>query len=97
VTYVLEGHTPVPEHDVLVWGSRFEATDRAVAYTEVRPGLEVSTVFLGIDFNPFGPVPHLFETMLLRDGQPGGGAWRYSTWEEAEAGHARIVAFERVG
>lgn len=57
-------------------------------------GKRVSTVFLGLDHRHFGEGPPvLFETMVF-----GGEGWseescdRYSTWQEAEAGHARAVA-----
>lgn len=59
--------------------------NRVVAKTQIA-GAEVSTVFLGIDhnFHPDGP-PLVFGFDL--DGE----TRRYSTWEEAEAGHAEIV------
>lgn len=56
----------------------------------------VSTVWLGIDHSsiPSGP-PLIFETMVERKGDGGGGwmGWqaRYSTEEEALAGHAEAV------
>lgn len=58
----------------------------------------VSTVFLGLDHAGFDGPPLLFETMVFaRDPDDGPGdaedayTERYTTWEEAEAGHARIV------
>ena len=51
----------------------------------------VSTVFLALDHNMFGGgTPILFETMIF-DGPHDGDMWRYSTWDEAKAGHERIV------
>lgn len=64
-----------------------------VAYNEWDEGaIYVSTVFLGLDHNLMGRGPPLvFETMVF--GPYGGDEqWRYSTWEEAEAGHAEVVA-----
>lgn len=67
----------------------FDAS-RRVAKTAVGDA-EVSTVFLGLDHSFAGSTPILFETMVL-GGEHDGEQWRYATWAEAEAGHARIVA-----
>jgi hypothetical protein len=57
-------------------------------------GVGVSTVFLGIDHShgrPGGPI--LFETMIFGGGVALDGLQRrYRTFDEAEAGHAEIVA-----
>jgi hypothetical protein len=63
--------------------------DTHVAY-DVVDGVTVSTIFLGINTSFIGP-PRLFETMVF------GGEYdmeqeRYSTWDEAEAGHTRWLA-----
>ncbi len=87
-----------PSHEVVrcdnaTWSAQLsDIASRRVARTEIREGLEVSTVFLGIDhsFGMGGP-PLLFETMVWRDGQ-GEECWRESTWNEAEARHAEVVA-----
>jgi len=88
--YILDGKTPVP-CDLMTWAKTWGGVDKIVEKTK-NDGVEVSTVFLGLDhrFDPDGP-PMLFETMVF------GGSdeqdeicERYSTWEEAEAGHARI-------
>lgn len=86
-----------PERSVLavepevwaVWMSSMP--DRQVGLDEVAPGVAVSTVFLSLDHNWFddGP-PILFETMIFDDYEDG-AQWRYSTWEEAEAGHRARV------
>ncbi len=63
---------------------------RRVASTMVGK-TQISTVFLGIDyaFSPVGP-PLLFETMVF-GGSEDGYQTRCSTWEEAEAMHAKAV------
>lgn len=85
--YVLDGKTPVPCEDLLTWGKWLQnaKAERVVAKSTIN-GAEVSTVFLGLDhrFN-VGP-PLLFETMVF-GGPLDGEQDRYSTWEEAEAGH----------
>jgi hypothetical protein len=89
--YVLDGHVVVPCDDLMAWARFFQDTEgRRVAQTEIGD-VCVSTVFLGLD-HQFGEGPPLiFETLVM------GGAFndevdRYSTWEEAEEGHTRMVS-----
>lgn len=89
--YTLSGHQAVKEEDLLIWARWFGTANRVVKQTEVAKGVEVSTVFLGLDHNFRGGDPILFETMIF------GGARdqeqeRYHTWDEAAEGHERIVA-----
>lgn len=103
--FILDGREPVAVDDLIAWGRWLERSDRRVAKTEVGQGVEVSTVFLGIDhhFGPGGP-PLLFETMTF--GPEGGDSFRdhlfgdccdrYSTWDQAEAGHAAICEQVRI-
>lgn len=89
--YILEGHTAV-KTDLMTWARQFEEiANRRVARTEFEGGY-VSTVFLGLDhqWHPGGP-PLIFETMIF-GGPHDGYQERYSTWEEAEAGHAVAVS-----
>ena len=87
--YVLAGHTPVLEVDLLKWGAWFETTDRTVAKTDVGASV-VSTVFLGLDHQWGTGAPLLFESMIFTGGE-GGDSWRCSTWGEAEAQHEAAV------
>lgn len=68
--YILDGHTPIKEPDVLRWGAWFETADRSVKKTPVSDEVLVSTVFLGLD-HCFGdsPSPVLFETLIF-GGEP---------------------------
>lgn len=91
--YILKDGVPVICEDLYEWGRYFENADRIVAKTNVTEEARVSTVFLGLDHSFSDGPPLVFETMVF------GGSFndemdRYSTWEEAEAGHARMV--ERV-
>ncbi len=90
--YILDGKTPVPVDDVLVWARWFEgdrtADHRVVARDDIGTVL-VSTVFLGIDHAWFDGPPVLFETLVFGWS---GEMRRYATWEEAEVGHAEVVA-----
>jgi hypothetical protein len=93
----LDGHTPVPATSV-EFGAQFEKPEvRRVAYDEIG-AVNVSTVFLGLDhsFRLQGP-PLLFETMIFGLDDENEYQWRYSTWDEAEAGHARALAAVREG
>lgn len=97
--YVLDAdHNPVaidsrdPEQ-LLLWG-RFhgDIEKRRVAVTVIDPGIEVSTVFLGINHAFFGGPPVLFETMVFGDYEGEDfEQYRYHTWAEAEAGHKACV------
>lgn len=60
-------------------------------------GITVSTVWLGLDhqWDPSGP-PLIFETMIF-GGVFNEEQWRYSTREEAHAGHAEAVRHAKAG
>lgn len=79
------------------WARRFceDGDDRRVARDELAGGVSVSTVFLGIDhnFSDVGP-PVLFETMIF-GGPHDEEQWRYTTWNEAVAGHQVAVELAR--
>lgn len=73
------------------WAKTFEKADRRVALTVLnrRRHIHVSTVFLGLDHG-WGERPLWFETMVF--GTSIDEAMdRYETWDEAVAGHARMV------
>lgn len=89
--YVLDANHNLVVADLMTWARWLDKADRIVARTTVYDGCDVSTVFLGLDhrFGVGGP-PLVFETRVF------GGPFdqdmdRYSTWAEAEAGHARMV------
>lgn len=97
--YQLIGKLPVPCPDLTAWALAFETTPRPVGQDQIGP-LMVSTVFLGINHRLVGDgAPLLFETMVF------GGAEademeevycrRYSTWDDAEAGHAEAIAWAK--
>lgn len=89
--YILEGRKVVPV-DLMTWANWYESTDRRVARTETGNG-DVSTVFLGIDHQFGDGEPLIFETLVF-GGPLDQEMERYSTWEQAEAGHAAMI--ERV-
>ena len=89
--YILVDRVAVPVADFMEWAQRFETQDeeRIVAQVEIGD-VFVSTVFLGLDHNFGTGPPWLFETMVF-GGDFDQYQYRYSTWAEAEAGHAVAV------
>jgi hypothetical protein len=90
--YILEGHDLKEVDDILEWGRWLEdhKDDCRVAFDTIYD-VGVSTVFLGSDrrLSDDGP-PLLFETTVF--GSPlDKYTVRYSTWEEAEAGHKQVI------
>lgn len=81
--------------DIMAVRDAASEQDRRVGKTRVFDRAEVSTVFLGLDhqWDPDGP-PLLFETMVF-GGRLDEHTERYSTWDEAVAGHERVVAMVR--
>lgn len=72
---------------------------RRIDSTEVGD-FEVSTVFLGIDHQFGDGPPLLFETMIFAkvvDSPLDQRCWRWSTRDQAVAGHARVVEALRAG
>jgi hypothetical protein len=76
--------------DLHEWGQYFKYANRQVAYDTIGDA-NISTVFLGLDHRHYGKGPPLlFETMIF-GGPLHGEMWRYSTWDDAEAGHKMAV------
>ncbi len=87
--YILDGKEPVPELDSIKWATWFQTADRSLARTQVSD-VTISTVFLGLDHNfSLSSPPVLFETMVF-GGELDGETRRYSTWDEAIAGHGEM-------
>lgn len=92
--FILDGHTPVVA-DLMTWARWFSDVNARRVATDTLPGdVLVSTVFLGLDHNFGRGLPLLFETMIL-GGEHDGYSDRYTTWDEAEAGHAKALAMAR--
>jgi hypothetical protein len=99
--YILDGDgNPQPEPDTLKWGMWFEHShlspgkDNRIVRQDRIGKIFVSTVFLGIDDHAFrGDEPHapvLWETMIF-GGDNDQYQRRYSSREEAEAGHVTAL------
>lgn len=93
--YYLDGHVARPCPDLITWAMWFEKADRVVKQERIGGAL-VSTVFLGLNHQWGRGPPLLFETMIF-GGRYESGEYcdRCSTWEQAEAMHARAVNLVR--
>ena len=93
-TYILNKDHTVRKVPMLEWAewSEKDRENKRVALTKVDEHTEVSTVFLGLDhnFSESGP-PLIFETMVF-GGVMGEECDRYSTWDQAVAGHEAMLA-----
>jgi hypothetical protein len=88
-----EQRRPVRASDPLDWQRWLQGRDLRVRHDAVGP-TRVSTLFLAMDPQlSNSEEPQLFETMVL-GGPLSHERVRYSTWDEAEAGHLDIL--ERV-
>lgn len=88
--YLLQGKETKKVQTMQEWAEKFERSNRTVKKTHLGDDIEVSTVFLGMDHSFGGVRPLVFETMVfggLKDGEMD----RYSTWDEAEEGHEKMV------
>ena len=90
--YILDGHTAVPCDAMHEWGRWMETGNRRVRQDEFD-AVRISTVFLGFDHSFGDGPPLLFETMVF-GGECDQEMDRYSTWDEADAGHNKMI--ERV-
>ncbi len=89
--YILDGTTPVEEPDLMKWARWFEFDQhRRIAETTYLDS-RISTVFLGIDHSFGAGPPLLFETMVF-GGPLDMKQERYSTWDQALAGHKAMEA-----
>jgi hypothetical protein len=82
------------------FGILFEDSDyKVVAKRKFEGGVEVSTVWLGLDHRFGAGPPLIFETMIFApDPYPYADAqMRYSTLEEAQRGHDRACADVEAG
>lgn len=93
----MDGKKAVPITDARDWASAYDRKNRMVAQTELGE-YWVSTVFLGLN-HQFGDGPPLiFETMVFpQDSYSELRCDRYSTWKQAEAGHAEAIQWVKDG
>ena len=88
--YILDGKEPIEVSDITAWAVQFEMADRIVKQTPLHHDVVVSTIFLGLDHQWGDGPPLLFETRIF-GGKHDQDQWPYSTWDEAVAGHNKVV------
>ncbi len=88
--YILDGQIPVPVNDNVKWGKWFKGADRLVAVDKVGKA-EVKTMFLGIDHDFLGSGPPILFETFVDGGLSEQNQDFYTTWEEAEFGHTKMV------
>jgi len=90
-TYIVdEEGEPIPCEDILKWGAWFETANRIVEKTHLE-GVEISTVFLGVNYNFGSGKPLLYETMVFDD-YGSNLIFRYASQKEAAEGHSKTVS-----
>jgi hypothetical protein len=90
-----------PDHtyspcDLLTWARQFESENRQVADDEIN-GYRVSTVWLGTDHNYGAGHPLVFETMIFNPAGKDNYLVRYTTWDQAVAGHQKAIDWVKNG
>jgi hypothetical protein len=95
--FILDDEKNAIPATLLEWGEWMEEArsdkKRIVGKDTINQHL-ISTVFLGINHSFFpGAAPCIFETMVFQESGHGADIYcrRYSTWKQAEEGHARAV------
>lgn len=92
--YVLKDGQVVATENLIEWGEFMESGERVVAKTDI--GLvHISTMFLGLDHS-MGGSPLILWKSLVFGGAHDGLMKRYSTREEAQAGHHEIVRWVKI-
>lgn len=82
---------PISQWDWIQLRSDTQNNYCRIALDRISEGIEVSTVWLGIDYSFGLGAKQIFETMVFSDGD-GGECYRWPTEELAIAGHDQIVA-----
>ena len=86
--FLNEDHTYRP-CGLMEWGKQLQTMERHVADDQIND-CRVSTIWLGTDHNHWGGPPLVFETMIFKEGSDI-YCERYTTWQEAEAGHKEAI------
>lgn len=94
--FLNKDHTYKP-CDLMTWAKQYEELEKHVANDEIN-GCRISTIWLGLDHNYYNPGdPLVFETMVFNSSGEDKYCMRYSTWEQAEAGHQEAIEWVKNG
>lgn len=86
-TLAEDGKTPIAT-DMMTWARGMDAQQRTKKRETIAEGVDVSTVFLGLDHSFGGSVPVLWETMIF-GGEHDGYQDRYTSHDAAMIGHEK--------
>lgn len=98
--FILDENNKVIPANLLEWAEFLEdAKDKRIVNKTKINDYEVSTVFIGFDYNSLSDKPHIFETMVFnkKDKPYTNYCDRYSTWKEAEEGHQKAIQWVKDG
>lgn len=92
--FILDAEGNVRPADLKEWGTWFESAgeSRIVQQDRLENGVFVSTVFLGLDHNFSGQGPPILWESMIFKGPHDGEMRRYSSLEDARAGHSELLA-----
>lgn len=95
---ILNADKKVEPCDLLTWAAFLEKKENIIVKQDQVRQYFISTVFLGLDHS-FGHEPPLwFETMIFSKGSLADlFCDRYTTYEEAEAGHKDVLKKVKAG
>ena len=88
------GYEGEPLEDFRQWAILFADEERRVVGFTALDGVEVSTVWLGLDYS-IGPGPPLIYETMIFGGPHDERQWRYPNRDAALAGHDQAVALAR--
>ena len=88
--YILEGRKTVSCDLMTLAKAMNNVANRRIERTQINDEVHVSTVFLGLDHSFGEGPPLLFETMVF-GGDMDQEEDRYTTYDQAEAGHKAMV------
>jgi hypothetical protein len=92
--YVLNDDHTVRPAELMEWATAFNDMEKRRVARDQIGDVWISTVFLGLDHQYGEGPPLIFET-LISGGAYDQDMWRYSTWDEAVAGHQAAVDLVR--
>ncbi len=85
--YILENKKPVKTEDTIKWAKWFGEKENWYVAKDIIDDSQILTFFQGLITEG---LPKLFQTMVV-SGELDGENESYFTWQEAEAGHKRMV------
>jgi len=92
VWYILDNnYNVIKTTDAAVWSEFFKTKKRFLFYNETKK-YQVSTVFLGIDYNYYDDIvePLVFESMVFDENGNDLDLTRYPSYKEAKKGHIEL-------